>query len=78
MPDALPPESALIGGWFGDDGVSTGDEQPFIDGWFGGPMSCQDIADVLNHVVGELIAHKPIYINNNGDLEELKLFMTGP
>lgn len=73
MPDSLPPESIMIGGWFGNDGQSNPDEQPLTDGWFGGPMSQQDLEDLLNSLIAQLITHKPIYINVDGDLEELKL-----
>lgn len=77
MPDLLPPESSMIGGWFGLDGQSSPDEEPLTDGWFGGPMSCEDTADLLSYLIGQLIAKKPLYINTDGDLEEFKLFPTG-
>ena len=75
MPTLLPPESVFVGGWFGDDGQSAPGLNPLTDGWYGGPLTPEDIEAILNYLVAQLIAHKPIYINTNGDLEELKLLL---
>jgi len=74
MAGDLPPDAVFTGGWFGNDGQSSPDEQPYIDGWFGGPLTDQDCKDILNWLITQLISKKPIYINSpEGDLQELRL-----
>jgi len=73
MAGALREDTMFVGGWFGEDGESTPDEHPFVDGWFGGPMTIDDIEDTLEWLFTQLIENKPIYINSTGDLQEIKL-----
>lgn len=73
MAGLLPTPSIMVGGWFGGDGQSEPNDGVFTDGWYGGPESIQDISDRLSRLEAALIAHKPIFININGDYEELDI-----
>ncbi len=51
----LGPRSIIVGGWFGDDGVSAPGDSVITDGWF----SLSEEADI-----------KAIFINSDGNYEE--------
>ena len=50
----LGPRSIVVGGWFGEDGVSAPDASIITDGWFS--LSEADV--------------KAIFINSDGNYEE--------
>ncbi|RLG45544.1 MAG: hypothetical protein DRN81_01110 [Thermoproteota archaeon] len=63
----LGPESILVGGWFGEDGQSEPDEGVYTDGWF--------LYDgiTLDELLAKLRANKAIFVNTDGNYEELKV-----
>ena len=63
----LDNESIIVGGWFGDDGQSTPDDSVLIDGWF----SYADIT--IEELISILRRDKAIFVNTDGNYEELKV-----
>lgn len=79
MADLLSYDSIYTGGWFGGDGQSDPNDGVYTAGWFGGPESLEDISDRLARLEAMLIAHQPLFINEDGQLHELNVieFLTG-
>lgn len=73
MADILTSQSIYVGGWFGGDGESEPNDGVFTDGWFGGDETLADIANRLARLEALLISHKPLFINTNGQFEELNI-----
>lgn len=71
MADLLPSPSIFVDGWFGGDGQSEPNDGVFTGGWYGGPESIDDISDRLARLEAMLISHKPIFVNDGGQMEEI-------
>jgi hypothetical protein len=64
-------KSILVGGWFGDDGISVPNEAVLVDGWYGSSVisflsSLQDLTDTL-------VSNRPIYNNTDGRYQEIEI-----
>jgi len=64
------PQAILVGGWFDSDGVSQSTVEPFQDGWFFF-VPDTDLDERLTYLEATLRAYKPIFINTDGNLQEL-------
>jgi predicted TIM-barrel enzyme len=62
-------ESIAVGGWFGSDGQSAATNDIFT-GWFTGSPPPDERLMML---IDLLKTKKPIFINSNGNLENLKI-----
>jgi len=58
----LGPRSIIVGGWFGDDGLSAPDYGAITDGWFSlfGPSNI-----------------KALFVNSDGNYEEIGVPLLG-
>lgn len=72
MADLLAYQSIHVGGWFGSTGESEPGDGVLTDGWYGDSGST--IEERLARLETVLALHKPIFINNNGQFEELDIF----
>jgi len=73
MAPILTHQSIYVGGWFGLDGESEPTDGAFTDGWYGGEENLAQLSDRLSRLEALLISHKPLFINNNGQFQELDI-----
>jgi hypothetical protein len=64
------PGSVLLHGFWGDDGESDPGLLPFTMGWWDPEETTGDLEDRVAKIEAYLRAHKFLFINSNGDLEE--------
>jgi len=66
----LENESIIVGGWFGDDGVSDPGDGVMTDGWF------TYSGLTLDELIAILRRDKAIFVNPDGNYEEQRVQIT--
>ena len=69
--------SQLTDGWFGEDGESLPEDWAILGGWWiSAEITLEQINNRLIRLETLLMANKPIFINSNGNLQELNIGIT--